>query len=50
MIAIDRLITETKEWHRYHRSRGRLGMLEAAAAAIRLHALEDAKAAVEKEL
>jgi hypothetical protein len=44
MEKLDQLITEAKEWHRFHKSRGRSGMLEAAAAVIRLRALEDAKA------
>lgn len=46
MERLEKLITETKEWHRYHKSSGRLGAIEALAATIRLRALEDAKTAV----
>lgn len=44
---IDRLIINTIAWREEHRAKGR--RIEAAAASIRLTALQDAKAAIEKE-
>lgn len=49
MDKLNTLIAETKEWHRYHKSRGRLGAIEALGTVIRLRALEDAKAALEAD-
>lgn len=45
MSGVDALIRETKQWVRRHREHGR--RIEALAAAIRLRALMDAKAAME---
>lgn len=46
MNAILKLISETESWRTFHKSRG--SHIEAAACAIRIKALRDALAAVDK--
>lgn len=47
LSAIEKLIAEAERVREYHKRRGAPGYIEAAAAAIRIRALRDAKAALE---
>lgn len=47
LIAIDALIRQADRDRLWHKQRGQVGYIEAAAASIRIKALKDAKEAIE---
>ena len=49
MAELIALIKQAEDWRAYHKARGAPGYIEALAAAIRLKALKDARAALEAE-